>query len=220
MRAAGFERLYLVAASHAVIDSIPREWNTVLCTRLYDAISDVRIAFGVTRRTGQRRKVNVYGLNEYSAAFAGSCKDDLQCGAAPAAFVFGNETSGLSDEELQHCHAALAIPTSPGCPSLNLSHAVALVAYTVSRNCVEAPPVAPGISVPNAKAADRDTIATETLDDLIDDALENIRRAGFLTQEGPQGMRVFLRDLCARAGLSGAEAAELGELFLSVRERR
>jgi TrmH family RNA methyltransferase len=50
-----------------------------------------------------------------------------------AALVFGPETSGLSEDELALCGRRVLIPTHPGQPSLNLSHAVAIVAYEVYR---------------------------------------------------------------------------------------
>jgi len=49
------------------------------------------------------------------------------------ALVFGPETSGLTLEELSLCGRHVRIPTHPGQPSLNLSHAVAIAAYEVFR---------------------------------------------------------------------------------------
>jgi tRNA/rRNA methyltransferase len=45
----------------------------------------------------------------------------------PAAFVFGPERSGLTEEELTRASACLRLPTHPGYPTMNLSHAVAVV---------------------------------------------------------------------------------------------
>ncbi len=46
-----------------------------------------------------------------------------------AAFVFGSERFGLSNDDLYTCHACLSIPTDPRYGSLNLAQAVQLVAY-------------------------------------------------------------------------------------------
>lgn len=43
--------------------------------------------------------------------------------------VFGPESSGLLNEEIELCDSFLSIPTSPKYPILNLSHAVSLVLY-------------------------------------------------------------------------------------------
>ena len=47
------------------------------------------------------------------------------------ALVFGNETMGLSNDEIQLCHAAVSIPTNPDFSSLNLGSAVQVLCYEV-----------------------------------------------------------------------------------------
>jgi len=49
------------------------------------------------------------------------------------AFLFGNEERGLTNEELAKCDLVATIPTSMEYPTLNLSHAVAVVAYELSQ---------------------------------------------------------------------------------------
>jgi len=49
----------------------------------------------------------------------------------PVALVFGREQSGLSNEELERCHALVHIPSNPDYSSLNLAQAVQVVAYEV-----------------------------------------------------------------------------------------
>lgn len=48
---------------------------------------------------------------------------------AISAFVFGNETNGLTNEELQHCRAEVSIATNPEYGSLNLGAAVQIMTY-------------------------------------------------------------------------------------------
>jgi tRNA C32,U32 (ribose-2'-O)-methylase TrmJ len=50
-----------------------------------------------------------------------------------AALVFGPETTGLRQAEMAACGRVVRIPTDPGQPSLNLSHAVMIAAYEVLR---------------------------------------------------------------------------------------
>lgn len=45
------------------------------------------------------------------------------------AFVFGNERSGMQDQDFAYCHVVLGIPTNPSFGSLNLASAVQLIAY-------------------------------------------------------------------------------------------
>ena len=45
------------------------------------------------------------------------------------ALIFGPERTGLTNQHLQHCQCLVTIPTEPDFESMNLSHAVAIVAY-------------------------------------------------------------------------------------------
>ena len=48
---------------------------------------------------------------------------------APVALVFGREQSGLTNEELERCHALVHIPSNPDYSSLNLAQAVQVITY-------------------------------------------------------------------------------------------
>ena len=50
------------------------------------------------------------------------------------AIVFGPERTGLTNEHLQHCQWQVRIPTDTEFPSLNLAHAVAILAYELSQS--------------------------------------------------------------------------------------
>ena len=62
----------------------------------------------------------------------------------PVAFVFGNESAGLSNEELFACQHLVHIPAHPEYSSLNLAQAVQVVCYELF--------VAAGVVVPAARA--------------------------------------------------------------------
>ena len=53
-----------------------------------------------------------------------------------AAIVFGRESSGLSNDELECCHAMLQIPTNPGFSSLNLASAVQIICYELCKTAI------------------------------------------------------------------------------------
>ena len=52
-----------------------------------------------------------------------------EAAGGPVALVFGNESVGLSNDEIQQCHAAVTIPTNPEFSSLNLGSAVQVLCY-------------------------------------------------------------------------------------------
>ena len=49
------------------------------------------------------------------------------------AFLFGSESSGLSNNEISYANYTMQIPTNPYFKSLNLSHSVIIIAQTVAR---------------------------------------------------------------------------------------
>jgi tRNA/rRNA methyltransferase len=55
------------------------------------------------------------------------------------AMVFGPEEAGLTSEELELCQFTVEIPTSPEHPSMNLSHAVAVLGYELMMALREPP---------------------------------------------------------------------------------
>lgn len=56
------------------------------------------------------------------------------------AVLFGNEKTGLTNEELSRCQALVRVPTRPEAPSMNLGQAAATVAYELARPGLPARP--------------------------------------------------------------------------------
>lgn len=89
---------------------------------LGEALADVNLSFGLTRRSGKRR----FRLSSSRAAAERILPKYLP---ARVALVFGNEESGLSMEDLELCNRRVQIPTHPEHGSLNLAHAVTVMLY-------------------------------------------------------------------------------------------
>jgi tRNA (cytidine32/uridine32-2'-O)-methyltransferase len=90
--------------------------------RLEDAIADCRLVLGCTAR---RRGVPLpeYGPRDAAALLLESTR------SGPVALMFGRERTGLFNEELQRCQAAVHIPANPEYSSLNLAQAVQVLSY-------------------------------------------------------------------------------------------
>lgn len=61
------------------------------------------------------------------------------CPTDKVALVFGNEKTGLSQDDIERCDAILNIPTVAKQPSINLAQAVILTCYELSRRAGFAP---------------------------------------------------------------------------------
>lgn len=87
---------------------------------LAEAVCDCTWVVGTTmRRVEGRRRLTAREL-----AHSASTRADERW-----ALVFGDERSGLTNDDLSQCHALSFIPTSDEQPSLNLSQAVMVYAY-------------------------------------------------------------------------------------------
>lgn len=131
MKTMGLDRLHLVAPR-----LFPHEEATALAAGATDvldgarrhdvldpAIADCRLLIGASAR---RRGVALPELSprEAAAQLIEAARDGVEVG-----LLFGTERTGLSNEELQRCHACVRIPANPDYSSLNLSQAVQVLSY-------------------------------------------------------------------------------------------
>jgi TrmH family RNA methyltransferase len=171
--------------------------GALFCTDLEQAIGDASLVAGTTRRRGRDRK--------YFTLFPGELAERVAAGGPGAvAVLFGNEETGLTDAELARCNLAVTIPSAPAFPSLNLSHAVQVVAYELARarDRPHRTPFAP--------------IAGREIDDLASLMVRSLEAIGFRNRRGLASLTVFFRDIVARAGLSPGEARRLGVVFRKI----
>lgn len=96
--------------------------NARLFPTLAEAIADCRWVMGCTAR---RRHVV---MDEFEPSAAAQRLWQASSEGA-VALVFGRERTGLFNEELALCHAAVHIPTHPDFSSLNLAAAVQVMAW-------------------------------------------------------------------------------------------
>ena len=89
---------------------------------LAEAVADCRIVVGASARL---RTVSWPQLTPRAAAQLAH----VEAVDAPVAFVFGRESSGLSNDELDLCTHLMHIPTNPDFSSLNVAMAIQVVVY-------------------------------------------------------------------------------------------
>lgn len=106
-------------------------------------------------------------------------------GEGNVALVFGDERSGMTNEEIDRCHDLSAAPTAPEQPSINLAQAALLYAYELRVAALEVSPPPPP-ALPRAATDAQLVLLEETL-------RQTLRAGGFL--RGPE--RHAVRDLLA-----------------------
>lgn len=128
----------------------------------------------------------------------------------PVALVAGREDKGLTNEELDRCHAVVTIPTSAHARSLNLAQAVAIMSYEVwtAREDGEHPLKPPRRQAGPATAEDLERVFTDW-----EQALWTI---DFFKTRQPKHVMRSLRELLFRARLDGREATLIRAMGIEV----
>ncbi len=165
------------------------------CATLPEALADTAIAAGVSRRRGAWRK-HVSLLPEELAERA------AVAGRGTVAAVFGNERTGLTDEEISHCSLAVHIPANPAFPSLNLSHAVQIIGYALRRADI---------------AEERYTpVSRRRVEELAALLTASLYEMGYFRHRTGRNTQILLRDVLGRACLHAHEAGRLESIFRTL----
>ena len=174
-------------------------------TTLEAALADCVLAVGLTAR---RRELShpAQGLREAAPQILAAAGGD-----ARVALVFGNETSGLSNDELAKCQRLATIPADPAYSSLNLAGAVQIACYelALAAGAFSASPGGAGTSA--------------TIDDLegFFAHLESAAVAsGFLDPKQPGRFMERMRRLFARTGVEREEVKLLRGLLAALEKPR
>lgn len=173
-----------------------------VCGSLAEALHGTSLALALTAR---RRDL----ATEPLWARAGAAELAAVAGrGGEVALVFGNETSGLSNEELALCARWAMIPANPAYASLNLAAAVQIMCYELRLALVAAP------SAPSFAPAGRPATHDE-VEGLITHLESAATASGFLDPERPGRLMLRLRRLFARAALEKEEVNILRGLLAS-----
>jgi tRNA (cytidine32/uridine32-2'-O)-methyltransferase len=132
LKTMGLSRLVLVAPEEFPSEEARRRAagaeDVLAAARVFptlaEAVADCRFVLGCTAR-GRRVQLPELAPREAGGKLLALAPD------GPVALLFGRERTGLFNEELQLCHAAVNIPANPEYSSLNLAAAVQVLAYEV-----------------------------------------------------------------------------------------
>jgi tRNA/rRNA methyltransferase len=161
---------------------------------LADATRDCSLVVGTTAIGHRELQHELYPFEEAAK------KIRRALASGRIAILFGSEKTGLSNEDLSHCHWLLRIPTREEHRSMNLAQAVAVVVYEISRGGA------------TAKAKNKLSSAAADMDSVNRIAavlLEALHASGYIHRRSIATAEEKLRRMLRRFELSSADAEVL-----------
>ena len=171
---------------------------------LADAVADCRVVIGASARLRSVAWPQLRPREAAALAVAGSRSH-------PVALVFGRESSGLSNAELDLCTHLVHIPTNPAFSSLNVAMAIQVLAYEVML-AAETRVADGGVAGDVASNAQMEGFFAH-----LEQALEDI---GFADQRRSQKLMRRLRRLFHRAAPDGDEVNILRGILSAAQGRK
>lgn len=173
------------------------------CDRIEDALAGTVLAAGFSARARDLSHP-LQSLRDSAPAILAAAAE------GPVALVFGNETSGLSNEEIGHCRFQVSIPASPEYGSLNLAAAVQVACYELATA---------GRSFALPGAAGGEPATSEDVEALVAHWRSAMQESGYLDPAEPGRLMERLRRLLARAGLERSEVRFLRGMLAAFEAR-
>lgn len=179
-------------------------FHASVCETLEEALADVSIAIATTARSRSLPWPVMTPKEMADSVIEKTPQNTI-------AIVFGREHSGMSNEELMHCHAAVTVDANPEYSSLNLAAAVQIMAYEIRQSAL----FADGCDqsdrsevLPLANQADMERFYTHLQETMIN--------VGYLDPENPRRMPERIRRLFNRAQLEPSEVQILRGLLTAT----
>lgn len=182
----------LAAGAHPIIEQAP------VFPTLANAVAGHGLVIGASRHAGRKRK-NVRAPRDMAETALPLLANNK------VAVVFGNEVNGLELKDLALCHEVVAIPSAEAFPSLNLSHAVMVVAYELYS-------AAATVAVPSSTELAR----VEDLEKFYSHLRDTLQAIGFINRGNQARMIFSLRQLFGRARLDSRDIKILRGIFTSI----
>jgi TrmH family RNA methyltransferase len=186
------DALKLAVGAHEIIE------KAAVFPALTEALADHGLVIGTSRHLGRKRQNILTPRAMAEMALPLLAKNRV-------AVVFGNEVNGLENSDLALCHEIVVIPSSDSFPSLNLSHAVMIIAYELF--------LASGVHPVQATSRLARLDATEGFYLQLQETLQEI---GFLERDHPERLMFSLRQLFGRARLNSRDVSILRGVLYSV----
>jgi TrmH family RNA methyltransferase len=158
------------------------------------AVRDCGLVVGTTAIGHRELQHELYSLD------GAAKKIGKRLAAGRVAILFGSEKTGLSNQDLSHCHWLVRIPTREEHRSMNLAQAVAIVVYELSRGNL------PVIANNRLSTAAADMVSIHRISAVL---LELLHTSGYIHRRSAATAEEKLRRMLRRFQLSSADAEVL-----------
>lgn len=168
--------------------------NATRSKTLDEALEDSIFTVGATRRRGKFRKLSSFSPEQLAEKISTLPEGKVS-------IVFGRESDGLRDDEVNKCSSIVTIPTSELFPSLNLAQAVQIICYALFQHSL---PYKQGMVA----------IEKKRIDTGVDEISKHLEAIGYYKwDEEEKWTRQLLSDVIERAGLSESEMQRFEKIF-------
>ena len=184
-----------------------------VCQSLDEALTDAQLVVGTSAR--QRRI-------PWPCVTARQLADQAVQETGQVAVLFGRESRGLTNEELERCHLHVSIPTNPEYGVLNVAAAIQIVCYELRMAMLGADAaVAPSREMPHRMpqpewAWDEPPATGADMERFFEHLERVMTGTGFLDPDNPEQVRRRLRRLFLRARPDRMEINMLRGVLTSV----
>jgi tRNA/rRNA methyltransferase len=157
-----------------------------------EAVADCTLVVGTTA-VGHRELHHPLRRLEYGARLIRK-----QLATAPVALLFGAEKTGLSNDDLSHCHWLMQIPTREQHASMNLGQAVAVCLYELARD--------PGKAAPEKQAHNHARASAGQVERISSVLLEALHTSGYVNPIAVTSTEERVRRMVRRLDLTSEDA--------------
>ena len=179
--------------------------KAVVCASMEEALQGCHLVAGLSAR---RRSVGWPSVNPRQCMERIFEQPDQE-----VALVFGNEQSGMSNEELGRCNLLVHIPANPDYSSLNLGAAVQVMAHEFRMAIEVQEPQLPVL------ASDAPAASADQLERMYTHLEETLVRLEFLDPTNPRLLMHRIRRLYNRASLDEREVQILRGILSATNQK-
>ncbi|AFZ83176.1 RNA methyltransferase [Candidatus Kinetoplastidibacterium crithidiae] len=188
--------------------------NITICKNLKEALSNTSFSVALTARSNRKIDLCSYQIRDaIKVAISHMINSNKEI-----SFVFGSENHGLTNQQISLCNCIANIPSNPEYQSLNISHALQIVAWELYYAIMEQ-----NINITkqnsHKKNKNNDMASISEIITLLEKLEKILIKINFLNPLKPKHLMLKLTQLALRSNLKKNEINILHGIFESIINR-